>query len=240
MARRYPRRGVWAGRAGGWESIRYRGPVSSETSTTPALSVYDAIRMRRDVRAEFTGDRIDEQQLHRILQAGHDAPSVGNTQPWDFVIVQDPGTLDTFADHVAQCRSNFAASLPEDRRATFDPIKIEGIRESGTGIVVTYDPSRGGRNILGRHTVDETGVFSAVLAIQNIWLAAVAEGVGVGWVSFYDEEFLADLVAVPAPVRPVAWLCVGPVSQFQQTPDLVRFGWRKGRPLEDAIHREVF
>ncbi|MGW6694737.1 5,6-dimethylbenzimidazole synthase [Rhodococcus sp. NPDC054953] len=202
--------------------------------------MYDAIRMRRDVRAEFTGDRIDEEQLTRILRAGHNAPSVGNTQPWDFVVVQDPATLGTFADHVAGCRRNFADSLPPERQETFDPIKVEGIRESGTGIVVTYDPSRGGTNILGRHTVDDTGVFSAVLAIQNIWLAAVAEGIGVGWVSFYEEDFLTELVKVPAPIRPIAWLCVGPVSRFQDTPDLVRFGWREARPLSEAVHRESF
>lgn len=225
------------------ERIRYRGCVISEANRDPAqstLSVYDAIRMRRDVRAEFTGERIEEGQLERILQAGHEAPSVGNTQPWDFVIVQNPDTLDTFAEHVAACRRNFADSLPPERRSTFDPIKIEGIRESGTGVVVTYNPSRGGTNILGRHTVDDTGVFSAVLAIQNIWLSAVAEGVGVGWVSFYDEAFLTELVGIPAPLRPIAWLCIGPVSQFQQTPDLVRFGWREGRPLADAVHRETF
>lgn len=226
--------------------IGYRRGVSSDVSSSgsddalPPMSVYDAIRMRRDVRAEFTGDRIDDEQLLRILRAGHHAPSVGNTQPWDFVVVQDPGTLDTFADHVAGCRRAFAESLPPERQATFDPIKVEGIRESGTGIVVTYDPSRGGANILGRHTVDDTGVFSAVLAIQNIWLAAVAESIGVGWVSFYDEGFLTDLVEVPAPVRPIAWLCMGPVSRFQQVPDLVRFGWREGRPLSDAVHREKF
>ncbi|MFC7446455.1 5,6-dimethylbenzimidazole synthase [Rhodococcus daqingensis] len=208
--------------------------------TGEPLSVYDAIRMRRDVRAEFTGERISEERLTRILQAGHCAPSVGNTQPWDFVVVQKPETLDTFAEHVAVCRRNFADSLPPERRATFDPIKIEGIQESGTGVVVTYDPGRGGANVLGRHTVEDTGVFSAVLAIQNIWLAAVAEGIGVGWVSFYEEDFLTDLVRIPSPVRPIAWLCVGPVSEFQETPDLVRFGWRDGRPLDEAVHRESF
>ncbi|AQA24993.1 5,6-dimethylbenzimidazole synthase [Rhodococcus sp. MTM3W5.2] len=208
--------------------------------TGEPLSVYDAIRMRRDVRAEFTGERVSEEQLTRILQAGHCAPSVGNTQPWDFVVVQKPETLDTFAEHVAGCRRNFADSLPPERRATFDPIKIEGIQESGTGVVVTYDASRGGANVLGRHTVEDTGVFSAVLAIQNIWLAAVAEGIGVGWVSFYEEDYLTELVGIPSPVRPIAWLCVGPVSEFQETPDLVRFGWRDGRPLSDAVHRESF
>ncbi|MFC4604249.1 5,6-dimethylbenzimidazole synthase [Rhodococcus kronopolitis] len=208
--------------------------------TSEPMSVYEAIRMRRDVRAEFTGEQISEEQLTRILEAGHAAPSVGNTQPWDFVVVQKPETLATFAEHVAGCRRDFADSLPEDRRETFDPIKVEGITESGTGIVVTYDPNRGGTHVLGRRTVDDTGVFSAVLAIQNIWLAAVAEGVGVGWVSFYEEQYLTEMMNVPEGVRPIAWLCVGPVSKFQETPDLVRFGWRAGRPLAEAVHRESF
>ncbi|WP_342660530.1 5,6-dimethylbenzimidazole synthase [Rhodococcus ruber] len=202
-------------------------------------ALYDVIRARRDVRAEFTGERVDEQVLWRVLGAAHAAPSVGNTQPWDFVVVRDPQRLAEFADHVAGCRRAFADSLPEDRRRTFDPIKVEGIVESGTGIVVTYDPSRGGRHILGRHTVDDVGVFSAVLSIQNLWLAATVEGLGVGWVSFYDEVFLADFVGARPPVRPIAWLCVGPVTRLQDVPDLERFGWRTGRPLADAVHAET-
>lgn len=205
-----------------------------------AVSVYEAIRRRRDVRAEFSGEVIPGDVLMRILDAAHRAPSVGNTQPWDFVVVRNPDTLSTFAAHVAEARVNFAQSLPDDRRETFDPIKIEGITESGTGIVVTYDPSRGGPNILGRHTVDDTGLFSAVLAIQNLWLAAVAEDIGIGWVSFYDEEYLTELMNIPAPVRPIAWLCIGNVTQFQQVPDLERFGWKQRRPLADAVHFETY
>ncbi|KAA0022768.1 5,6-dimethylbenzimidazole synthase [Antrihabitans cavernicola] len=204
------------------------------------MSVYDAIRIRRDVRAEYTGEVVADDVLRRILDAAHRAPSVGNSQPWDFVVVRDKGVLATFAGHVAEQRQVFADTLPPDRAATFDPIKIDGIVESGTGIVVTYDHARGGRHVLGRQTVADTGVFSAVLAIQNLWLAAVAEGVGVGWVSFYDERFLSDLVAVPAGVRPIAWLCVGSVAEFQTAPDLERFGWRAGRPLDDAVHWEQF
>lgn len=204
------------------------------------ISVHEAIRRRRDVRAEFTGELVDDETLLRILEAAHRAPSVGNTQPWDFVVVREQETLDAFADHVASARRDFADSLPEDRQDTFNPIKIDGIRESGTGIVVTYDGSRGGPNILGRHTVEDTGLFSAVLAIQNLWLAAVAEGVGVGWVSFYDEEYLSGLVGLPEPVRPIAWLCVGKVAQFQEVPDLERFGWRQRRPLTDAVHYEKY
>ncbi|MFZ2177449.1 MAG: 5,6-dimethylbenzimidazole synthase [Rhodococcus sp. (in: high G+C Gram-positive bacteria)] len=202
--------------------------------------MYDAIRRRRDVRAEFTGEPLGSEVLNRILGAGHCAPSVGNTQPWDFVVVRDPQTLDTFAEHVSGARKTFAESLPDERRKTFDPIKIEGIRESGMGVAVTYDPGRGGTHILGRHTVDDTGLFSAVLAIQNIWLAAVAENVGVGWVSFYDEDYLTALLGIPEPVRPIAWLCMGKVAEFQQVPDLERFGWRRRRPLADAVHLEKF
>ncbi|MGB3369308.1 MAG: 5,6-dimethylbenzimidazole synthase [Rhodococcus sp. (in: high G+C Gram-positive bacteria)] len=204
------------------------------------MSVYTAIRSRRDVRAEFDGRIIEDDVLHRILDAAHHAPSVGNTQPWDFVIVRSPDTLAAFGRHVADERVAFAQSLPADRRETFDPIRIEGIETSGTGVVVTYDPERGGQHVLGRATVDETGIFSAVLAVQNLWLAAISESIGVGWVSFYQEQFLSELLGIPAPVRPIAWLCVGPVSEFQTVPDLERFGWRPRRPLSEAIHREKF
>ncbi|MFC4125401.1 5,6-dimethylbenzimidazole synthase [Nocardia rhizosphaerae] len=204
------------------------------------LSVYDAIHLRRDVRAEFSGDLVDDETLLRILDAAHRAPSVGNSQPWDFVVVRRADTLRRFAEHVATKRAQFRDSLPADRAATFDPIKIEGIVESGTGIVVTHDDRRGGPQVLGRASVPATGVYSTVLAIQNLWLAATAERVGVGWVSFYDPEFLHALVGLPAGIEPVAWLCVGPVDEFQRVPDLERFGWRSGRPLADAVHHETF
>ncbi|WJZ03608.1 5,6-dimethylbenzimidazole synthase [Corynebacterium freiburgense] len=202
------------------------------------MDVYNAIFQRRDVRAEYTGEVIGSDQLRRILAAGHAAPSVGNSQPWDFVIVQEPERLAKFASHVAGRRKAFSDSLPSERRKTFNPIKIEGICESGTGVVVTYNPERGGPHILGRHTIDETGVFSAALAIQNMWLAATSEGVGMGWVSFYKEAFLADFIGCQSPVRPIAWLCLGPVTHLEQIPDLERFGWRDRRPLDDAIHQE--
>lgn len=204
------------------------------------MSVYDAIRLRRDVRAEFSGELVDDDTLWRILAAAHRAPSVGNSQPWDFVVVREAATLRRFADHVAGKRLEFRDALPADRAATFDPIKIEGIVESGTGVVVTHDDRRGGPQVLGRASVPETGVYSTVLAIQNLWLAATAEQVGVGWVSFYDPAFLSELVGLPEGITPVAWLCVGPVTEFQQMPDLERFGWRSGRALAEAVHHETF
>ncbi|WP_068012998.1 5,6-dimethylbenzimidazole synthase [Nocardia mexicana] len=204
------------------------------------MGIYDVIRRRRDVRAEFTGELVDDATLLRILDAAHRAPSVGNSQPWDFVVVRERGTLTRFADHVARKRIEFRDALPPERARTFEPIKIEGIAESGTGIVVTHDDDRGGPQVLGRATVPETGLYSTILAIQNLWLAATAEGVGVGWVSFYDAPFLTELIGLPPGIRPIAWLCVGPVHEFQEIPDLERFGWRTRRPLDQAIHWEHF
>ena len=203
-----------------------------------AAAVYEVIGRRRDVRAEFSADPLPDDVLDRVLRAAHAAPSVGHRQPWDFVLVRDATTRDRFQAHVQHERATYAATLSGDRRAIFERIRIEGIRESALGIVVTYDPERGGAQVLGRHAIDDAGLYSSCLAIQNLWLAATAEGLGVGWVSFYREAFLAELLDLPARVRPVAWLCVGPVSRLQDTPDLERHGWRSGRPLAAAVHHE--
>ncbi|TYL49548.1 5,6-dimethylbenzimidazole synthase [Nocardioides sp. BGMRC 2183] len=203
--------------------------------------LYEVIARRRDVREEFTGEPIPPDVLDRVLSAAHQAPSVGMSQPWDFVLVAGATTRERFAAHVAQERAAFAdelGSASPERRATFDRIKVEGIRESSLGIVVTHDQRRGGPHVLGRRTIADTGLFSTVLAIQNLWLAATAEGLGLGWVSFYREEFLRDLLAIPEPVRPVAWLCLGTVSHLADTPDLERHGWRVRRPFADAVHHE--
>ena len=203
-------------------------------------ALYDVIARRRDVRAEFTGEPVPDEVLLRVLDAAHRAPSVGMSQPWDFVLVRDPATRRTFRDHVATERDTFAASLPPDRRATFDRIKVEGICESSLGIVVTHSQGRGGPNVLGRHAIADAGLYSTVLAIQNLWLAATAEGLGLGWVSFYREPFLRELLGIPADVRPIAWLCVGTVSHLETVPDLERHGWRARRPLADAIHHDTW
>ena len=198
--------------------------------------LYEIIHRRRDVRGQFTGEPLPAGALRRVLAAAHAAPSVGLTQPWDFVLVDDPGTRTAFRDHVHRQRAEFASTLSGPRAEVFDGIKIEGILESTLGVVVTYDPSRGSPDVLGRHAIADAGLYSVCLAIQNLWLAATMEGLGVGWVSFYLEEFLAELLDIPAGVRPVAWLCLGPVSHLESQPDLERHGWRHRRPLESALH----
>ncbi|GHJ07022.1 5,6-dimethylbenzimidazole synthase [Micromonospora humidisoli] len=202
------------------------------------MELYDAIHRRRDVRAEFTGDPVPADTLHRILDAAHAAPSVGHSQPWDFVLVRDPAVRRRFYRHVQAERATFAATLDGAAAERFARIKIDGVLESTLSIVVTYDPQRGGPAVLGRHAIADAGLYSVCLAIQNLWLAATAEGLGVGWVSFYRESFLADLLGVPAGIRPVAWLCVGPVTHLEAVPDLERHGWRRRRPLAEAVHHD--
>jgi len=217
-------------------------PASSgrAASTRPddAVGLYDAIRRRRDVRAQFVGGDVPESVLRRILGAAHAAPSVGLSQPWDFLVVRDRTTRARFRAHVLEERAVFDASLDPEARELFGPIRIEGVLDAALGIVVTYDPERGAPHVLGRHAIDDAGLYSVCLAIENLWLAATAEGLGVGWVSFYREAFLAELLGIPAPIRPVAWLCLGPVTHLERTPDLERHGWRRRRPLEEAVHAE--
>jgi 5,6-dimethylbenzimidazole synthase len=213
-------------------------PGYAEGHLSVPRAVHDVILRRRDVRGEFTGEPIPAGMLRWLLEAAHAAPSVGLSQPWDFVVVEAAETRERFRAHVLSERQTFASALGSERAALFSRIKIEGICESSLGIVVTYDPTRGAPGVLGRHAIADTGVYSTCLAIENLWLAATSIGYGVGWVSFYREAFLRELIGAPGDVRPVAWLCVGPVSALHQVPDLERQGWRSRRPLDAAVHFE--
>ena len=205
-------------------------------NTTPTTDLYAVIHRRRDVRAQFTGEPIDPDCLRRVLAAAHAAPSVGLSQPWDFIVIDDAATRRQFWDHVQEERRTFAASLDEEQAARFASIKIDGVLESSLAVVVTYDPDRGSPAVHGRHAIADAGLYSVCLAIQNLWLAATAEGLGVGWVSFYREPFLRELLLIPETIRPVAWLCLGPVTHLETVPDLERQRWRQRRPLDEAVH----
>lgn len=200
--------------------------------------LYETIFKRRDVRGQFNDQPLRDDVLAKVLEAAHAAPSVGLSQPWDFVVVRDTRTRERFRAHVLEQRDVFAGSLGAEKAELFASIKIEGILEAACGVVVTYDPARGAPNVLGRHAIADAGLYSVCLAIENLWLAATAEGLGLGWVSFYREAFLADLLGIPGEIRPVAWLCLGPVSHLEGTPDLERAGWRQRLPLEAVCHRE--
>jgi 5,6-dimethylbenzimidazole synthase len=200
--------------------------------------IYDVIHRRRDVRAQFTGGPVPDETLQRVLAAAHAAPSVGLSQPWDFVVVRQPAIRSAFHAHVQRERAAFAATLDAAAAGRFAGIKIDGVLESSLSIVVTYDPQRGAPAVLGRHAIADSGLYSVCLAIQNLWLAATAENLGVGWVSFYREPYVQDLLAIPEGIRPVAWLCLGPVTDLPTVPDLERHGWRTRLPIEAVLHHD--
>ncbi|ADB32191.1 cob(II)yrinic acid a,c-diamide reductase [Kribbella flavida DSM 17836] len=200
--------------------------------------VHRVIAERRDVRRGFLDRPIADDLLTRVLEAAHRAPSVGLSQPWDFLLVRDVTTRRKIHDLASAQRDAFAASLPPDRRSAFDGLKIEAILDTPLNIAVTCDPGRGGRHVLGRHADPRTTWFSAAIAVQNLWLAARAEGLGVGWVSFFEPAEVGAVLDLPAHVELVGYLCVGHVEEFAVAPELVRSGWAARRPLSWAVHQE--
>ena len=201
---------------------------------------YQVVHRRRDIRGEFTGAAVPPEVLRRILDAAHAAPSVGLSQPWDFVLVRDVSTRSVFREHVQRERAIFARQLTGQQATIFSEIKVEGVLESSLGIVVTYDPERGCPAVLGRHAIADAGLYSVCLAIENLWLAATAEGlVWAGSVSTRRNS-CESLLDIPSRVRPVAWLCLGPIRDLPTTPDLERHGWRHRVPLAQVLHEERF
>ena len=203
-------------------------------------AVYRVIEERRDVRRGFLPDPIPADVLERVLAAAHRAPSVGFSQPWDFIIITDSGRRERIKALAERSRDGFAAALPAARARVFDRLKTEAILQTPVNILVTCDPTRGGRHTLGRHAQPQTAMYSSVLAVANLWLAARAEGLGVGWVSFFSERELAAELGLPAHLEVAAYLCVGYVSEFGPEPELALAGWARRRPLGWAVHAEEY
>jgi len=199
--------------------------------------LYKAIFSRRDVRSHFVGKEIPDDVLLRILNAAHHAPSVGFSQPWNFILIKDKGIRQKVKDSFVRERDRSIPMLDGDktRQKQYVSLKLEGIMESAINVCVTYDPTRFGPFVLGRTSIEETGVYSVACAIQNLWLAARAEGVGVGWVSILSNKDLEKILAIPQQVRPVAYLCLGYVSEFSVKPDLERVGWLPRMGLDKVV-----
>jgi nicotinate-nucleotide--dimethylbenzimidazole phosphoribosyltransferase len=202
--------------------------------------VYRVIAERRDVRRGFLPDPVPADVLARILAAAHRAPSVGLSQPWDFIVLTDRARRERIAALARRHRDEYAEDLPAARARAFDRLKIESILDTPVNIVVSCDRTRGGRHTLGRRTQPQTADFSCVLAVANLWLAARAEGLGVGWVSFFDERELAAELRLPAHLEVVAYLCIGYVTEFAPEPELAAAGWARRRPVSWAVHAEEF
>lgn len=198
--------------------------------------LYQAIFNRRDIRA-FKPDPIPENILTRILTAAHHAPSVGFMQPWDFILVRDHQTRRRVKELSDRERQAAACFFDEPRRSKYLSMKLEGILDAPLNLCVTCDPTRGGPQVLGRNSIPETDVYSTCLAIQNLWLAARAEGIGVGWVSILRNAELREILEIPPHILPIAYLCIGyPKDGFPEEPQLQTNGWRRRLPLDSLLH----
>ncbi|WP_203621560.1 nicotinate-nucleotide--dimethylbenzimidazole phosphoribosyltransferase, partial [Streptomyces anulatus] len=225
-----------------------RPAEQAEPFTPPAPGYDDAereavlrvMRERRDIRNGFRSDPIPHEVLLRVLEAAHTAPSVGHSQPWDFVVIRSAETRRSMHELAQSQRDAYAKSLPKGRAKQFKELKIEAILDTPVNIVVTADPTRGGRHTLGRHTQPQMAPYSSALAVENLWLAARAEGLGVGWVSFFDEREMVRALGLPEHLEVVAYLCVGYVDEFPEEPELMQAGWSKRRPLSWVVHEETY
>ncbi|MGR4067627.1 5,6-dimethylbenzimidazole synthase [Billgrantia sp. C5P2] len=199
-------------------------------------AVYRAIHERRDVRAQFLPDPIPPEVLARLLAAAHHAPSVGFMQPWDFLLIDSLEVRRRVHGIFERENEKGAQRFSEERQQTYRRLKLEGILESPLNLCITCDRARGGEHVLGRNSIVDTDLFSTCLAVQNLWLAARAEGIGVGWVSILDQNELAQVLSLPERVYPLAYLCLGYVSEFLEQPELARKGWRQRLPLAELVH----
>lgn len=213
--------------------------MPGDFSDAEKSGVYKAIYTRRDVRSHFAPGSISDETLARILHAAHHAPSVGFSQPWNFVLVKSYETRMKIKQSFEDEREKSMRMIEEGpRKSMYASFKLEGIMESALNLCVTYDPKKFGPFVIGRTSIPEAGLYSVCCAVQNLWLAARTEGVGVGWVSILSNDALRKVLCLPEHVIPVAYLCLGPVSKLAQRPDLESAGWLQRLDLEDVLYFE--
>jgi 5,6-dimethylbenzimidazole synthase len=199
--------------------------------------IYEIIHSRRDVR-KFHSRPVADKILRRILNAAHHAPSVGFMQPWNFIVVKDRSVRTQVKQLFLQENQKGARRFKGKRRRLYDRLKLEGIEESPVNICVTCDTQRQGPDVLGRNSIRRTDVYSTCCAVQNLWLAARAEGIGVGWVSILKNARLKKILKIPAGIRPIAYLCLGYPEKFLDRPELEKVGWAPRLSLEKLIFQD--
>jgi 5,6-dimethylbenzimidazole synthase len=198
-------------------------------------SVYKVIYKRRDIRS-FLSVPISKDIIHRILNAAHHAPSVGFMQPWNFIIISSDEIKEKLAWAADKEKRALAIHYDGERETRFLGLKVEGIKEAPITICVTCDPARGGSHVLGRNSIPETDILSTACAIQNMWLAACAEGLALGWVSFYKKNDIRDILDIPLHIDPIALLSIGYTDEYPEKPILELANWEKRHPLEQLIY----
>jgi 5,6-dimethylbenzimidazole synthase len=211
-------------------------PQNDLFSDEERRGVYRAIYERRDIRSQFLPEPIPDEVLGRILDAAHHAPSVGFMQPWDFVVIRDASVRRAVYENFARASQRAAESYEGSQRKLYDSLKLAGILDAPVNVCVTCDHQRCKGSGLGRQTAPAVDVYSTVCAVQNLWLAARAESLGVGWVSILDFEELKTTLGIPPALTLVAYLCIGYVSEFRPQPELEEKGWESRENLANVIH----
>ena len=212
--------------------------MSDEFTEDEKAGFYKAIYSRRDVRSHFRQEPISEETLTKILHAAHHAPSVGFSQPWNFILIKDLKTKQKVKESFQKEHERASKLVEDPKRSEYLSLKLEGIMESDVNVCVTYDPTKFGPFIIGTTSIPEAGIYSLCGAIQNLWLAARAENIGLGWVSIVSNEVLKEELNLPEHIVPVAYLCLGHVTNFETKPDLERSGWLPRLELKDVIYFE--
>ena len=200
-------------------------------------SIYKVIYNRRDIRS-FLSTPISEDKIDRILSAAHHAPSVGFMQPWNFILISSDEVKEKLAWAADKERRALAIHYEGEKETNFLNLKIEGLKEAPLTICVTCDPTRGGSHVLGRNSIPETDMLSTACAIQNMWLAACAEGLAMGWVSFYKKNDVRDILEIPPHIDPIAFISIGYTDDYPKKPILETANWRKRESLKSLIFKD--
>ena len=198
-------------------------------------AVYRAIRERRDVRRGFLPEPMPDELLNRLLEAAHNAPSVGLMQPWRFIVIRDFAVRQAIHEIFLEANRQARDSYEGEQQKNYTGMKLEGILEAPQNLCIVCDSQSSQGHQLGRRTMPETALYSAVCAIQNLWLAARAEGIGMGWVSILEPNLVRRALEIPEHITLVAYLCLGYVEAFAAEPDLERAGWEKRTPLKRVL-----
>lgn len=213
-------------------------PTTTDFDAAARDAVYRAIFNRRDIRGQFLPRPVPDEILARLLTAAHHAPSVGYMQPWNFILIRDAERKARIRDLVCRASAEEVRHIEDARQVLYRSLKLDGIIEAPVNLCITCDRSRTADAPLGRWHNPEMDLYSTVCAVQNLWLAARAEGIGVGWVSILDKDELKALLGIPAQITPVAYLCLGYVSDFANKPELESKGWRKRLALDELVFSE--
>jgi nicotinate-nucleotide--dimethylbenzimidazole phosphoribosyltransferase len=218
-------------------AARSADPTAWALGEDVVAALHAVIAARRDIR-RYRPDPVPPGLLRQVLQAGHQAPSVGHSQPWRFIVVTEQATRDRAALLADRERLRQADLLTQDRRARLLDLQLDGIREAPVGVVVACDRRAPAAGVLGRATFGDADLWSCACAVQNMWLAARACGLGLGWVTLFPPAELAGLLSLPEGVQTLGWLCLGWPDERPPDPGLERRGWSRRLPLDEVILRE--